>query len=171
MTNSSVVFENDGKLKNNSLTEEFTEEIKKHRTLDSIAALSGGITHDYNNLLTAIIGNHNIVMNARQAMPQGGHLNIVAANTAAIDEIVSLATGNYVKVSITDQGSGIAAEEFDKIFDPYYSTKEMGNQQGMGLGLSIYFRSGAGSTAQGARRNDKIHFGSHKCSLIIITIH
>jgi signal transduction histidine kinase len=70
-------------------------------------------------------------------MPQGGHLDIAAANTAATDEIASLATGNYVKVSITDQGSGIAAEEFDKIFDPYYSTKNMGNQEGMGLGLSI----------------------------------
>ncbi len=229
MTNSNSVFENDGKLKNETISEESDAKINKHRTLDSIAALSGGIAHDYNNLLTAIIGNitlarrylnkddkafrlldhalqaseaakkltqklitfskggspnkevsavdrlvksaveftlsgsnikssykfapdlwridvdqsqigqaiHNIVMNAREAMPQSGHLDITAANTAATDEIASLASGNYVKVSITDQGSGIAAEEFDKIFDPYYSTKEMGNQHGMGLGLSI----------------------------------
>jgi hypothetical protein len=57
MTNSSAVFENDSKLKSNSSTGEFAEELKRHRTLDSIAALSGGIAHDYNNLLTAIIGN------------------------------------------------------------------------------------------------------------------
>jgi PAS domain S-box-containing protein len=171
-------------------------EINTHRTLDSIAALSGGIAHDYNNLLTAIIGNitlaqtylskdekpsrfldhalaasqsarnltqklitfskggspnkqvtavdrlvksaveftlsgsnikssyrfapnlwpinvdrtqigqaiHNIVMNAREAMPDGGRLKIVAANAAATDNIVSLAAGNYVKISIADQG-------------------------------------------------------------------
>jgi nitrogen-specific signal transduction histidine kinase/CheY-like chemotaxis protein len=229
MKNDNAQLNIDGKLKNESLCEESDAEINQHRTLDSIAALSGGIAHDYNNLLTAIIGNitlarrylnendkafrlldhalqaseaakkltqklitfskggspnkevaavdrlvksaveftlsgsnikssykfapdlwqilvdqsqigqaiHNIVMNAREAMPEGGHIDIVASNTAATDKIASLATGNYVKVSITDQGSGIAAEEFDKIFDPYYSTKNIGNQKGMGLGLSI----------------------------------
>jgi signal transduction histidine kinase len=67
-------------------------EINQHCTLDSIAALSVG---------QAI---HNIVMNAREAMPDGGHLKIVAANAAATDNIVSLAAGNYVKISIADQG-------------------------------------------------------------------
>jgi hypothetical protein len=72
MTNSSAVFENDSKLKNNSLTVEFTEEIKKHRTLDYIAALSGGIAHDYNNLLTAIIGN--ITLDRCRSIPdRSGH--------------------------------------------------------------------------------------------------
>ena len=63
-------------------------EIQKHRTLDSIAALSGGIAHHYNNLLTAIIG-----------------------NIAVTDEIASLPAGNYVKISITDQGKGIPSKE------------------------------------------------------------
>ena len=50
MTNSSAVFENDSKLKSEPLSAESDAEINKHRTLDSIAALSGGIAHDYNNL-------------------------------------------------------------------------------------------------------------------------
>jgi signal transduction histidine kinase len=138
MTNSSNTFENDSKLNSISPSEEFEAEINQHCTLDSIAALSGGIAHDYNNLLTAIIGNiHNIVMNAREAMPDGDRLNIVAANTAATDDMASLAAGKYVKISITDQGRGIAAEEFDKIFAPYYSTKDMGCRKDMGLGLII----------------------------------
>jgi CheY-like chemotaxis protein len=53
------------------------------------------------------------------------------------DEVPTLIAGHYVKVSIADQGSGIPEKEFDRIFDPYYSTKEMGNTRGTGLGLSI----------------------------------
>ncbi|NNL75668.1 MAG: response regulator, partial [Desulfobacterales bacterium] len=49
----------------------------------------------------------------------------------------ALKKGDYVKISITDQGSGIAESEFEKIFNPYYSSKQKGNQKGMGLGLSI----------------------------------
>jgi len=203
--------------------------LKNHRALDSIAALSGGIAHDYNNLLTAIIGNitlaqtyldpedkpfkllghalvasntakkltqklitfskggspnkavisvdrlvkgavdftlsgsnikssysfapdlwlidvdqsqvgqavHNVVMNAREAMPHGGHLKIAATNITVTESTASLPRGTYVKISIADQGCGLASEEFDKIFAPYYSTKVMGDKKGMGLGLAI----------------------------------
>ncbi|UCD79695.1 MAG: response regulator [Desulfobacterales bacterium] len=203
--------------------------LKEHRQLDSIAAIAGGIAHDYNNLLTAIIGNitlaqtylnkddkpfrllnhalvasqtarsltqklitfsrggspnkeitaverlvrsaveftlsgsniqcdynfapdlwrikvdqsqigqalHNVVMNAREAMPQGGHIVAAADNVNLTYEIPTLPAGNYVRISITDQGRGIAEKEFDKIFEPYYSTKNLGNHKAMGLGLSI----------------------------------
>jgi PAS domain S-box-containing protein len=202
---------------------------KNIRTLDSIAALSGGIAHDYNNLLTAIIGNitlaqtfldnkdkpfklldhalaasrtaknltqklitfskggapnkettaldrlaksateftlsgsnikcsysfapdlwlvdvdpsqigqaiHNVVMNAREAMPDGGTIQVTAANVSLIDDIPTPREGNYVRISITDQGNGIPEVDFDKIFDPYYSTKRRGSRKGTGLGLSI----------------------------------
>jgi len=53
------------------------------------------------------------------------------------DEVATLVEGDYVKISITDQGSGIPEKEFDRIFDPYFSTKKMGNTKGTGLGLSI----------------------------------
>lgn len=203
--------------------------LEKSGQLDAIAALSGGIAHDYNNLLTAIIGNitlaqthlqpkdksfrlldqalvasktaknltrklitfskggspdkeiaaadrlvksatdftlsgsnikcmynfpanlrlidvdqsqigqaiHNVIMNAKEAMGEGGTIEVAAANVKLGDEIPTLITGDYVKISIADHGSGIAAEEFDKIFEPYYSTKEWGNTRGTGLGLSI----------------------------------
>ncbi len=203
--------------------------LEKAGKLDAIAALSGGIAHDYNNLLTAIIGNvtlaqthlnpeekpfqllghalvasktaknltqklitfskggspnkeiaavdrlvksatdftlsgsnikcnytfspdirlidvdqsqigqaiHNVVMNARESMQEGGIIHVTAANVKLADEVPTLVEGDYVKISIADQGCGIPAEEFDRIFDPYYSTKEMGNTKGTGLGLSI----------------------------------
>lgn len=213
------------------------DELQKIRNLESIAALSGGIAHDYNNLLTVIIGNisliqsyietddmiyglldealeasmtaksltqklitfsrggapimetaliapviknateftlsgsnikcefsipedlwlvqidktqighviHNLVMNAREAMPGGGIIKVAAENVNITDKSPGLKiglesrleNGNYVKISIKDQGIGISRENLDKIFDPYFSTKEMGTQKGMGLGLSI----------------------------------
>ncbi len=205
------------------------DKLQKIRNLESIAALSGGIAHDYNNLLTVIIGNisliqsyiepddmiaglleealeasmtaksltrklitfakggapimetasiapvienateftlsgsnikcefsipddlwlvkidktqighviHNLVMNAREAMPDGGIIKVTAKNVNISQETRGLKKGNYVKLSITDQGVGISKEILGKIFDPYFSTKNMGTQKGMGLGLSI----------------------------------
>jgi len=205
------------------------ESLEKAGKLDAIAALSGGIAHDYNNLLTAIIGNitlaqthlnakdkpfrllghalvasktaknltqklitfskggsphkeiaavdrlvksatdftlsgsnikctynfspnirlidvdpsqigqaiHNVVMNARESMQEGGLIHVTASNFKLADQVATLVAGDYVKISIADQGYGIPENEFDRIFEPYYSTKEMGNTRGTGLGLSI----------------------------------
>ena len=204
-------------------------ELERTRQLESIAALSGGIAHDYNNLLTAIIGNislaqtyldpddkvflllsqalaasktakdltqklitfskggtpdkkiaevtklvrnateftlsgsnlkcnfnfpnnlwpvevdsrqigqaiHNVIMNAREAMPEGGLLEVGAENVTSDDDLSNLRKGNYVKISITDHGKGIAPKNLDKIFNPYFSTKKLGSKKGTGLGLSI----------------------------------
>jgi PAS domain S-box-containing protein len=206
-------------------------ELERTRQLESIAALSGGIAHDYNNLLTAIIGNislaqtyldpddkvflllsqaltasktakdltqklitfskggspdkkvaavaslvknateftlsgsnlkaefnfpdnlwpvevdkrqigqaiHNVIMNAREAMPEGGLLKVSAENATSDDDLSNLRNGRYVKISITDRGMGIAQKNLDKIFNPYFSTKKMGNKKGTGLGLSICY--------------------------------
>ena len=204
-------------------------ELLKSRQLESIAALSGGIAHDYNNLLTAIMGNislaltsiseedpifewlsqaqdasliakeltrrlitfskggapqktavnligliqgatefalsgsniiaefsippelwgieadrtqmgqafHNIVINAREAMPDGGTLWVTAVNKDYMLDGKMRKAGKFVAVTIKDSGHGIPAEALDRIFDPYFSTKELGDQRGMGLGLSI----------------------------------
>ncbi|MGD8471396.1 MAG: ATP-binding protein [Desulfobacteraceae bacterium] len=204
-------------------------ELERTRQLESIAALSGGIAHDYNNLLTAIIGNislaqtyldpddkvflllsqaltasktakdltqklitfskggspdkkvasvaslvknateftlsgsnlkanfnfpdnlwpvevdkrqigqaiHNVIMNAREAMPEGGLLEVSAENVTSDDDLSNLRNGKYVKISIVDFGIGIAQKNLEKIFNPYFSTKKMGSKKGTGLGLSI----------------------------------
>jgi PAS domain S-box-containing protein len=77
---------------------------------------------------------HNLVINADQAMPDGGEIEIVADNVRVEDEgaVGTLPVGDYVKVSIRDQGSGIPLEIMAHIFDPYFSTKD----EGRGLGLA-----------------------------------
>jgi len=205
------------------------EELLKAKKLESIAALSGGIAHDYNNLLTSIMGNislaqtylehddkiygllneahrasmlakdltrklitfsrggapikktvpilplvkratefslsgsnikcefhipdelwhveidetqigqaiYNLVMNAREAMRDGGTIRVAAENANITDGAPTLKEGRYVKISFKDEGIGIPKKYLKNIFDPYFSTKEMGTQKGMGLGLSI----------------------------------
>jgi PAS domain S-box-containing protein len=80
----------------------------------------------------------NMVLNAREAMPQGGMVFVRAENVVlSAQEQPSLPAGKYVRVSIADQGGGVAKDVLPKIFDPYFSTKQGGKQRGMGLGLTI----------------------------------
>jgi PAS domain S-box-containing protein len=83
-----------------------------------------------------------MVLNAMEAMPpdSGGKIKIIALNESFLEnhgKQPALAPGNYVKISIQDQGSGIKSEHLPRIFDPYFSTKERGSQKGMGLGLAL----------------------------------
>jgi PAS domain S-box-containing protein len=79
-----------------------------------------------------------LALNAREAMPEGGMVLVRAENAVlTIQEQPSLAEGEYVRISIADQGTGIAKDVLPKIFDPYFSTKHRGDQKGMGLGLTI----------------------------------
>jgi nitrogen-specific signal transduction histidine kinase/CheY-like chemotaxis protein len=80
----------------------------------------------------------NIILNSREAMPQGGIIMVKAENVEVTgDGRWPLPTGNYVKITISDQGSGIPEKILPRIFDPYFSTKQRGIQKGMGLGLTI----------------------------------
>jgi two-component system cell cycle sensor histidine kinase/response regulator CckA len=77
---------------------------------------------------------NNLVINARQAMPQGGAIQIRVQNCAVeAGQHLTLEKGNYIRISVQDQGSGIPQAHLGKIFDPYFTTK----QPGQGLGLTI----------------------------------
>ncbi|MDB4882322.1 MAG: hypothetical protein JWL95_1088 [Gemmatimonadetes bacterium] len=80
----------------------------------------------------------NLVLNAREAMPDGGIISLRADNVTLVDaNAVGLPPGRYVRLSVADQGHGIRADTIPRIFDPYFSTKMRGPQKGMGLGLTI----------------------------------
>ena len=93
---------------------------------------------DDNQLESAIL---NLGINARDAMPDGGELTIAARNVHLTD--LELAdsdhaeAGDYVAISVTDTGTGMPAEVLQKVFDPFYTTKPLG--QGTGLGLSMIY--------------------------------
>ena len=82
----------------------------------------------------------NLCINARDAMPDGGKLTIETANTS-LDRRTAreqdMAAGQYVTVCVTDTGSGMAPDVIERAFDPFYTTKPMG--QGTGLGLSMTY--------------------------------
>ena len=80
----------------------------------------------------------NIVLNAEQAMPEGGTIVLTARNVeqqAAHDKL--LGPGKHVEVSISDTGIGIPEKYLQKIFDPYFTTKEMGSGLGLATSYSI----------------------------------
>ncbi len=205
---------------------------EKGRKMETIATLSGGIAHDYNNLLSAILGNvellkleteqgsaraklldevenaslkarelthqflilarggiparevgslkgliqrivedipkpsqilvnlrleedlwpanynlqqiytalRNVLINAAEAMPNGGLLTVQAQNVPLADSgecgDLSLKKGDYVKIEIQDSGTGIPDEILPHIFDPYFSTKDTPWKKGTGMGLA-----------------------------------
>ena len=86
--------------------------------------------------LTQVI--YNILLNAVQAIPGEGEVIIETENVSlAQPNEFSLTPGNYVKISVKDNGVGIPAKNLDKIFDPFFSTKEAITHEGVGMGLSI----------------------------------
>ncbi|HVH99538.1 MAG TPA: PAS domain-containing protein [Enhygromyxa sp.] len=79
----------------------------------------------------------NLVVNARDAMREGGHLTVQTRNVT-IDESfaashANIAAGEYVRLSVSDTGAGIPAEVLPHIFEPFFSTKLPGQSTGLGL--------------------------------------
>jgi len=78
----------------------------------------------------------NLVINAIHSMPEGGFVDIGTINyQVEADSLLPLTSRRYVRIAVQDYGTGISKEDYDRIFDPYYTTKELGN----GLGLAICF--------------------------------
>jgi len=102
----------------------------------------------------------NMCMNSKQAMPDGGRLLIETANDriteAKTSSMLGVEPGDYVRVSISDDGRGIDREHLDRIFDPFFTTKEMGTGLGLstiygfikqsGGDISVYSEPGRGTT-------------------------
>ena len=83
----------------------------------------------------------NLVVNARDAMPDGGKLTMrtmnVTADECAKYDYKGMPKADYVLVEVSDTGTGIPSEIIDKIFEPFFTTKEVG--KGTGLGLSTVY--------------------------------
>jgi two-component system cell cycle sensor histidine kinase/response regulator CckA len=83
----------------------------------------------------------NLGVNARDAMPDGGRLSVRTLNVNASEceryHAKGMPAADYVLVEVTDNGTGIPKAIIDKIFDPFFSTKEVG--KGTGLGLSTVY--------------------------------
>ena len=79
----------------------------------------------------------NVLINAKEAMPDGGIVELIAENTTIGTNIRSIEQGNYVRIIIKDYGTGIPRENLSRIFDPYFTTKKKKEHGGIGLGLAI----------------------------------
>lgn len=83
----------------------------------------------------------NLVVNARDAMPNGGRIHIIARTVSigmeAVAQQIDARPGQFIEVSISDTGSGIPPEVLPRIFEPFFTTKEAG--KGTGLGLSTVY--------------------------------
>jgi len=93
----------------------------------------------------------NLIINARDAMPAGGSVTILAENRKVGEgELNGAEAGDYVRLSVQDTGTGIPRENLEKVMEPFFTTKEVG--KGSGLGLSMVY--GFAKQSNGAFRLD-----------------
>jgi CheY-like chemotaxis protein len=99
---------------------------------DKICKIKGSPVHLSKTIM-------NLVSNAAEAMPSGGVINISTENKY-IDQPVkgydTVEEGDYVKLTVSDNGVGISPEDIDRIFEPFYTKKSMG-RSGTGLGMAV----------------------------------
>src|SRR5262249_25373830 len=117
------------------LKETFPKSINiKYGVSGSIPVVRGNPTQLHQLLM-------NLCVNARDAMPNGGNLEITI-ESVELDEhsgrlLPEANPGRYVTISVRDTGSGIPPQVIDKIFDPFFTTKEHGKGTGLGLSISL----------------------------------
>jgi CheY-like chemotaxis protein len=90
----------------------------------------------------------NLVMNSRDAMPEGGTIVIGAENMTVVEEGGAVAPGEYVAVSVKDTGVGITPDVLAKVFEPFFTTKPVGKGTGLGLSQVYGFTHQAGGTVR-----------------------
>jgi signal transduction histidine kinase len=93
---------------------------------------------DPSQLSTAIL---NLALNARDAMPDGGKLTLETKNVVLDENYAAMSSevsaGNYIMIAVSDSGKGIPTSLLEKVFEPFYTTKDIG--KGSGLGLSMVY--------------------------------
>jgi PAS domain S-box-containing protein len=124
----------------NSLLSSLRGNIKIHK---EIARDLWPVKVDANQLQLAIL---NICLNARDAMPNGGTIVLRAKNLRLRQRQRDLAAGNYVELSIADDGVGIPLASRDKVFEPFFTTKEVGKGTGLGLSQAYGFAKQSGGS-------------------------
>ncbi len=101
---------------------------------------------DRSKLETALL---NLAINARDAMPAGGTLAITTTNVEIDDASQADVTpGHYVLVKVSDTGQGIPADVLERVFEPFFSTKEPGGGTGLGLSMVWGFLKQSGGNAR-----------------------
>jgi PAS domain S-box-containing protein len=91
----------------------------------------------------------NLVINARDAMPDGGTVTLSASNLE-VEEGDGLAAGEYIAIAVEDTGAGIPADVIGRVFDPFFTTKPVGKGTGLGLSQVHGFAHQAGGTVKAA---------------------
>jgi len=146
----------------NALVRETVENILAGSEIRARFLMPDGLNHivaDEAQIRQAI---GNVVVNAREAMPSGGSVTVSVNRASFMEpvETIPLDAGNYVRISIMDEGHGIPEDVLPRIFDPYFSTKVMGSQKGMGLGLAVVYsiarKHGGGVTVESTPRQGTI---------------
>ncbi|MBB3226499.1 hypothetical protein FHW69_001089 [Luteibacter sp. Sphag1AF] len=112
--------------------------------LDMEALVDGAYARvDPNQLENAVI---NLVINARDALPNGGRI-IVATSRLEVRNHAELLGGEYISLSVRDNGTGIEPDILDKVFDPFFTTKPLGRGTGLGLSMIYGFARQSGGEA------------------------
>ena len=109
-----------------------------------------------NQLELAIL---NLCINARDAMPKGGEIRISTSIVRGTESPAALGPEPHIRISISDDGTGMSPEVASKALDPFFTTKEVGKGTGLGLSMAFGFARQSGGVLQlefdAGRRNDR----------------